>query len=253
MAEVERDPPLAEVRARGTAPTSRRSAGRRCGRTAALKRMPSGRCTDSTLMTSAPIAASHAVANGPDQNAVKSSTRTPASGRSPDGRVGDARRAVGRGHGACRPRGGGAARDRRHRGSGTARAAGSTTRPVAARTRRAPSSCSNARELGAVADDRGRHPRRRRTRATTSSAVCARVQRCAAMPFTSSARRPRPIIVVSSSSSTRSSRPITERSDRHCCCGDGRDPDVPTVGRRLVARDHHPAERARDARRGSGP
>src|SRR3954452_10949699 len=49
----------------------------------ALKRRPSGRCTDSTLITSAPIELSHAVDHGPDQNAVKSITRNPANGRSP--------------------------------------------------------------------------------------------------------------------------------------------------------------------------
>src|SRR3954469_10892779 len=49
----------------------------------ALNRRPSGRCTDSTLMTSAPIEHSHAVENGPDQNAVKSTTRSPANGRAP--------------------------------------------------------------------------------------------------------------------------------------------------------------------------
>ena len=42
--------------------------------------MPSGRWIDSTLMTSAPNAASEFEAAGPAQNAVKSTTRTPASG-----------------------------------------------------------------------------------------------------------------------------------------------------------------------------
>ena len=43
-------------------------------------RMPSGRRTPSTLMTSAPSAASTWVAIGPAQNAVKSTTRTPVKG-----------------------------------------------------------------------------------------------------------------------------------------------------------------------------
>ena len=42
--------------------------------------MPSGRWIDSILMTSAPNAANECVAAGPAQNAVKSTTRTPASG-----------------------------------------------------------------------------------------------------------------------------------------------------------------------------
>ena len=46
--------------------------------------MPSGRWIDSILMTSAPNAASEWVADGPAQNAVKSTTRTPASGSSAD-------------------------------------------------------------------------------------------------------------------------------------------------------------------------
>ena len=42
--------------------------------------MPSGRWMDSILITSAPNAASEWVADGPAQNAVKSTTLTPASG-----------------------------------------------------------------------------------------------------------------------------------------------------------------------------
>jgi len=49
-------------------------------------RMPSGRWIDSTLITSAPNAASRCVAAGPAQNAVKSTMRTPSSGgRGSDG------------------------------------------------------------------------------------------------------------------------------------------------------------------------
>ena len=44
--------------------------------------MPSGRWTASILITSAPKAANECVAAGPAQNAVKSTTRTPASGAS---------------------------------------------------------------------------------------------------------------------------------------------------------------------------
>ncbi|PQM47664.1 hypothetical protein C1Y40_02124 [Mycobacterium talmoniae] len=46
--------------------------------------MPSGRWMDSTLITSAPNAASRWVAAGPAQNAVRSITRTPSSGKPAD-------------------------------------------------------------------------------------------------------------------------------------------------------------------------
>src|SRR5262245_52352393 len=44
--------------------------------------MPSGRWIDSILITSAPNAANEWVADGPAQNAVRSTIRTPASGSS---------------------------------------------------------------------------------------------------------------------------------------------------------------------------
>ncbi len=48
-----------------------------------VKRMPSGRWTASTLTTSAPRAARVTLADGPAQKQVRSTTRTPVSGRSP--------------------------------------------------------------------------------------------------------------------------------------------------------------------------
>ena len=232
---------------RGTAPTSRRTADRRCGRTAALNRMPSGRCTASTLITSAPIAASHAVANGPAQNAVKSSTRTPASGRSPDRvRRLRARGACHAAHGVPASRGATQLAVGARRGSGTARAAGSTPRRAAGTNTSRATSCSNARELGAVADDRRRHARLD-ARVRRSRRRCARASSACSASFTSSARSKRPIIVPSSSSSAMSSRPITPRERMPLRLGDGRDADVAPVAGRLVARDHHPAERCQPA------
>ena len=61
VTEVERDPALAEIRRVEQRRLLVELRILRRGRNAALKRIPSGRCTASTLITSAPIAASHAV------------------------------------------------------------------------------------------------------------------------------------------------------------------------------------------------
>ena len=157
-------PALAEVRTRGTAPTSRRTSGPRCGRTAALNRMPSGRCTASTLITSAPIAESHAVAAGPAQNAVKSSTFTPASGRSPAAPA-RRRRAARVGH-ACAPIRFGR-RDQLAVGHAVESERRARPDPRLARLAHehvAVDHVVEPRELGAVADDRRGHTRAPHTR-----------------------------------------------------------------------------------------
>ena len=212
--------------------------------------MPSGRCTASTLITSAPIAASHAVANGPAQNAVKSSTfspradarrRRPAVARAAARAATARRRRVGRGErdGRATPWNRNGARGRIQ------------SRRVAARTRRARRAVRSAaarRRCRRSSPGRARRRTRRRPRRPR-----ARVVQLCRMPFTSSARPPRPIIVVELvvvGQVVAAHRRGTSAS--HCCVGDGRDADVAAVGRRLVARDHHPPERHRPAAREAG-
>ncbi len=176
--------------------------------------MPSGRCTASTLMTSAPIARNHAVVKGPAQNAVKSSTATPASGPTA-GRIGTAGAAiVGRATGCSLPPAPASARSRTPWKRNGARGRIHCSPGWFTNTSRA-TRCS-LRGSSAPLPTIAAGTRASTHAATTSSAVCARVYACSAS-LTSWARVNRPIIVLSSSSSAMSSRPITCASDRHCC------------------------------------
>ena len=154
--------------------------------------------------------ASHAVANGPAQNAVKSSTLQPGERPVADGVAPVVVRPMLRaGHGVA------AGVDRRdERAVGDAVEAERRARPdprlarAAARTRRAPTSWSKRGSSAPLPTIVGGHPRRRRTRRRSRRRVCARRPARGATSFTSSARMNRPIIVRSSSSAAMSSRPI---------------------------------------------
>src|ERR687898_2229286 len=180
--------------------------------------MPSGRCTDSTLITSAPIALNQAVANGPDQNAVKSSTETPANGRDPTepGTPPPSERGSGTGSPVCSPR----------RGARVITRSCTVENRNGARGRRkpAPGCSTNACRSASCANDGRSCPfptTAAGTRPAAHSSTTSSASRCVVQPriisLTSCARRNRPSMVASSSSPARSSRPITCRSDSHCC------------------------------------
>ena len=164
-------------------------------------------------MTSAPIAASHAVAAGPAQKAVKSSTRTPTSGRSPLG-------APGSRAGAGQP-----SPDSASLGATSSRSATPWKRNGArGRIQDSPGCCTSTSRSIKWSNCGSSAPlptmiagTRASTQASTaSSAVCSPVHARNA-PLTSAARWNRPIIVPSSVSSAMSSRPITRASAFHCC------------------------------------
>ena len=217
MAEVERDPPLAEVR---RVPERRHLVEARLllGRIVALKRRPSGRCTDSTLITSAPIEHSQAVENGPDQNAVKSTTRNPANGRSPTSTPPRP---------PLEPRSSGpsaAIPVPKWRGGDSTRSGTAEKRNGArGRIQDSPGWVTNTpRTLGwsnsgssAPLPTTAAGTRAAAHTSTTSAAVCCIVNACSAS-WTSSARMNRPRNVRSSSSAHRSSRPIAFSRASHC-------------------------------------
>ena len=193
-----------------------------------------------------PSAASHAVETGPAQNAVKSSTVIPASGRSPTGSAVTAPRAgqapvASASEGATSSRSAtpwkrNGARGRIHRSPGCATST--------LRSRKWSKFVSSA-PLPTIAAGM----RASTHAATTSSAVCTVACRRSSAGLTSLARRKRPIIVPSSASSAMSSRPITAASAWPLLRGDGRDADVAVVAGGLVAGDHHPAPTTRPAAR----
>ena len=217
--------------------------------------MPSGRCTASTLITSAPIAASHAVANGPgpERGEVEHlhARERPLARRRPAS--------------ATRRRTRAATASRRPRAGATSSRSGTPWKRNGARgrihdspgcctnTSRADAAWSKRGQLGAVADDRRRHARRRRTRRRPRRRRARVVQPC------SDARSLRRRAGTGRSScrarrrSPMSSRPIDLRERLPLRGGDGRDADVAAVAGRLVAGDHHPAEARHAARRGSAP
>ena len=179
--------------------------------------MPSGRWMDSTLITSAPIAARNWVAKGPAQNAVKSMMRRPASGPPPSGPRGSppaaapsrhsAASAPGRGAGV---RGRSSASASRYGGRGWTKAAPGwgTKAPRATKWSKVvtvspvPIAATGMRSAAA--------------RSTISATVCRRVQPWI-IAFTSGARRMRSSQRASAWSSTRSGRSMRTRKSRHCC------------------------------------
>ena len=174
-----------------------------------VKRMPSGRVTDSTCTTSAPSAASIADADGPAHHAVRSRTVMPWSGSSASRVAGglgargttvpvcSPRRGAGRGGGDTSP-----SIFHGRRGTRKVPVGSSTNEPRA-------TACSNVATAG-PSDTGATGIRSSAASATTSAVVCLVVQSWM-IPFHSSQFMMRALMGAQNPSSMRSGRSIINR------------------------------------------